>query len=130
MMADLLQQGSDFLEDQRHTHLSRPVMYARGAESVELNATVGRTVFEQADEFGIVQRTESRDYLLRAQDLILMMGAVTEPRVGDRVSEAVDGTTWIYEVMAIGGEPHYRFSDPERRTLRVHTRLISKEATP
>lgn len=128
-MADLLQQGSDFLEHQRHAHLSRPVTYARGAESVGLNATVGRTVFEQADEFGIVQRTESRDYLLRAQDLVLA-GSLTEPRVGDRISETADGTLWTYEVMAIGGEPHYRFSDPERRTLRVHTRLISKEATP
>lgn len=128
-MPDLLQQGSDFLEHQRHTHLSRPVTYARGGDSAELNATVGRTVFEQADEFGIVQRTESRDYLLRAQDLMLM-GVVTEPRIGDRVSESVDSTTWSYEVMAIGGEPHFRFSDPERRTLRVHTRLVGKEATP
>ncbi|MCB9838206.1 MAG: hypothetical protein H6813_02610 [Phycisphaeraceae bacterium] len=128
-MADLLQTGSTWLEDQRHQHMTRPVTYLRGADSVALNATVGRTVFEQQDQFGVIQRTETRDYLVRAIDLVLD-GAQTEPRVGDRIREPNGTGALLYEVMAPGGEPHFRFSDPERITLRIHTKLTGKEATP
>lgn len=128
-MADLLQRGAMFLEDQRHNHMTRPVAYQRGAESVEAQATVGRTVFEQADQFGIVHRTESRDYLIRAADLVLA-GDRALPKVGDRVRETLEDRSLIYEVMAPGTEPPFRFSDPERITLRVHTKFIGMEQTP
>jgi hypothetical protein len=136
-MADLLQRGAMFLEDQRHRHMTRPVVYQRGAESVEAQATVGRTVFEQTDQFGIVHRTESRDYLIRAADLVLA-GERTLPKVGDRVRETLEDRALIYEVMAPGtasgggggGEPPFRFSDPERITLRVHTKFIGMEQAP
>ena len=52
-MADLLEQGAAFLDDQRHKHMSRAVVYQRGAESKEVSATIGRTEFEQADEAGL-----------------------------------------------------------------------------
>jgi len=35
--------------------------------------------------------------------------------------------TFIYEVMAPGNEPPWRYSDPYRRTLRIHTKLIGAE---
>ena len=125
-MADLLEWGSAWLDGQRKTHLSRPVTYQRGAESVEVQATVGRTVFELADAYGVVERTESRDFLVLAADLVLG-GAVTLPERGDRIREAQDGKTYVYEVMAPGKEPHYRFSDVYRRTLRIHTRQVAVE---
>lgn len=128
-MADLLQQGSEFLEDQRHKHMTRPVMYLRGSDSAQVQATVGRTVFEQADQFGVVHRTETRDYLVRTQDLVLG-GAQTEPKVGDRVREPSGTAALLYEVMSIGSEPPFRFSDPDRRTLRIHTKFIGLEVTP
>lgn len=128
-MADLLQQGSNFLEDRRHTHMTRPVVYLRGGDSVELQATIGRTVFEQQDQFGVIQRTETRDYLVRAQDIVLA-GAQAEPKAGDRVREPTVTGALLYEVMSIGNEPPFRFSDPERRTLRIHTKFIGPEAMP
>lgn len=128
-MADLLQQGSAFLEGQRHKHMTRPVTYLRGGDSVELDATVGRTVFEQADQFGVVHRTETRDYLVRAEDLVLA-GAQSEPKAGDRVREPSGTGALLYEVMSIGSEPPFRFSDPERKTLRIHTKFIGLEVTP
>jgi hypothetical protein len=69
-VTDLLAQGAAWLEGQRHQHLTRTVMYERGANSVELATTIGRTEFEQADEYGVVRRTESRDFLIRTADLI------------------------------------------------------------
>lgn len=128
-MADLLQTGSTWLEDQRHQHMTRPVVYLRGGESVGLDATVGRTVFEQQDQFGSLQRTESRDYLVRASDLVLG-GAQIEPTVGDRIREPSGTSALLYEVMSPGNEPPFRFSDPERSTLRIHTKFVGLEVSP
>lgn len=125
-MTDLLAQGAAWLEDQRHKHLTRTVTYVRGAESVELSATIGRTEFEQADEYGVVRRTESRDYLVRTMDLMIGAAQVL-PKAGDRIRESEDGVTFIYEVMAPGGEPPGRYSDPNRQTLRIHTKYVARE---
>ncbi len=133
-MADLLQQGSAFLEAKRHQHMTRSVTYLRGADSVQLQATVGRTLFEQTDQFGVIQRIESRDYLVRAVDLVFVAGQQALPQVGDRIREPAGTGALIYEVMAPGAsggaEPPFRFSDPERTTLRIHTKFIGLEVLP
>ncbi len=125
-MGDLLDRGSAFLEEQRHRHMSRTVVYKRGAEAKELQATIGKTEFEQADEAGLIHRTESRDFLIRAVDLDLGAGPIL-PRAGDQVRETVGATLFVYEVNAPGGQPPFRYSDPYRRTLRIHTKHIGTE---
>lgn len=125
-MADLLQHGAAFVDGRRHTHLTRTVTYQRGAGSVDLAATVGRTVFEQADESGFIRRVESRDFLVRRTDLVLD-GSQTLPKAGDRVREPDGPQTQVYEVMAPGGEPPFRFSDPYRKVLRIHTKHVATE---
>ena len=125
-MGDLLDRGSAFLDDQRHRHLSRTVLYRRGAEEKEVQATTGRTEFEQADEAGLIHRTESRDFLIRAADLDLGAGPVL-PRAGDQVREMVGTSVFVYEVNAPGGQPPFRYSDPYRRVLRIHTKHIATE---
>jgi len=133
-VADLLQTGSTWLEDQRHQHMTRPVTYLRGADSVQLQATVGKTVFDQQDQFGVIQRTESRDYLVRAADLVFVAGEQALPQVGDRIREPSGTGALVYEVMAPGAsggsEPPFRYSDPERITLRIHTKFVGLEMTP
>ncbi len=128
-MVDLLEKGSAWLEDQRHAHMSRPVVYQCGAESVELSATVGRTVFEQVDEAGggVIHRIESRDFLVLRSDLVLA-GVQTLPQAGDRIRDRDGGGTQVYEVMAPGNEPPFRYSDPYRKTLRIHTKHVAAEA--
>lgn len=126
-MTDLLETASRWLDDQRTRHLTRPVEYRRGTDAVALAATVGRTVFEQADEYGILHRTESRDYLVLTTDLVLG-GVPTAPRAGDRIRETDGEQVFVYEVMAPGNEPPWRYSDPYRRTLRIHTRRVGTEA--
>jgi len=125
-MADLLQQGAAFLDDRRHEHLTRTVTYGRGASTVDVAATIGRTVFEQADESGFIRKVESRDFLVRRTDLVLN-GSAALPRAGDRVLEPDGSQTQVYEVMAPGGEPPFRFSDPYRNTLRIHTKHVATE---
>jgi len=127
-LADLLEEGAAFLEDQRHRHMSRAVTYQRGAQSKELLATIGRTEFEQADDAGLIHRTQSRDFLIRTADLDLGAGP-TLPLAGDRVRETVDGTVFVYEVNAPGGQPPWRYSDPFRKTLRIHTKHVDTEVS-
>ncbi|MCL4743602.1 MAG: hypothetical protein KJZ54_15515 [Phycisphaerales bacterium] len=125
-MADLLEQGAAFLDDRRQTHLTRTVTYERGASTVDLAATVGRTVFEQADESGFIRKVESRDFLVRRTDLIFD-GSALLPKAGDRVRDHDGAQTLVYEVMAPGGEPPFRYSDPYRKVLRIHTKHVATE---
>ncbi len=123
---DVLERGSAWLEDQRNRHMTRMVTYQRGGDSVDLLATIGRTEFEQADDFGVIHKIESRDYLVLTTDLVLA-GAQTLPRAGDRIRETDGAKTFVYEVMAPGNEPPFRYSDPYRRTLRIHTKHVATE---
>jgi hypothetical protein len=123
-VADLLAQGSAWLEDQRHRYLTTTVTYRRGDQNVQVQATIGRTIFRldaPSDGFGVTTRYVSRDYLIRAADLVLN-GEQTLPQRGDQIVE-LNGVT--HEVMGPGsGEPDWRFSDPQRLTLRIHTKEI------
>ena len=125
-MADLLEQSSVWLDGQRVRHLSRSVTYVRGSDSVELDAAVGKTVFEVDNGTAVLEKFESRDFLVRAGDLVLD-GQRALPERGDRVRETVAGTVYVYEVMAPGREPCWRYSDPYRRALRIHTKLVDTE---
>ncbi|MBX3404501.1 MAG: hypothetical protein KF699_13910 [Phycisphaeraceae bacterium] len=126
-MGDLLDRGSAFLDDQRHRHMSRTVVYRRGAEEKEVQVTIGRTEFEQADDAGLIHRTESRDFLIRTADLDFGSGPIL-PRAGDQVRETVGAQVFVYEVNAPGGQPPFRYSDPYRRVLRVHTKHVGTES--
>ena len=128
-MGDILDRGAAFLESQRHQHMTRTVVYRRGVDDKEVQATIGKTEFEQADDSGLIHRTESRDFLVRTADLDVGAGLIL-PRAGDQVRETVGtvgGSVFVYEVNAPGGQPPFRYSDPYRRVLRIHTKHIATE---
>ena len=90
-MGDLLDRGAAFLDAQRHQHLSRPVVYRRGTDEKEVQTTIGKTEFEQADDARLIHRVESRDFLVRAADLDLGDGPIL-PRAADGCAgSAADG---------------------------------------
>ena len=122
-MSDLLQEGLDWLEEQRREHLSRSVTYRRGSSTVDVLATAGATRFEVDDGYGLVIEQEMRDYLIATADLVLD-GEQTLPERGDEILEERDGVTYVYEVMELGAEQHYRFCDPAGKTLRIHTKHV------
>lgn len=125
-MTNLLQTGSSWLADQMKTHASVDVVYERGAEQVPVKATIGKTEFELDDGSGVVVRIQSRDYLIHAADLQLS-GSPTLPVAGDRIRETQGDKTFVYEVMAPGNEPHYRYSDTFRKLLRIHSKHVASE---
>lgn len=128
-MADLLDKASAWLEDQRVRHMTQTVVYQRGSDTVNVPATIGTTVFQVDDGAGALLRVEARDYLVRANDLVLGSTPVL-PQRGDRIRETQGTRVFVYEVVAPGDEPCWRYSDPYRRTLRVHTKQIDQETTP
>lgn len=125
-MADILETASTWLEGQRLKYRTRMVTYVQSGDEVELAATIGRTQFEVDDGYGVIERTESRDFLVTAAELVLA-GTPTLPERGDQIRETQDTTVFVYEVLAPGKEPHWRYSDPYRRTLRIHTKQIDTE---
>lgn len=125
-MADLLKVSSAWLEAQRKAHAASAITYCRGALSVIVQATVGATTFEVDSGHGVIERIESRDFLITAADLVLD-GAEVLPQRGDQVKELIGSTVVIYEVMAPGEEPPWRYSDQWRKTLRVHTKYVDVE---
>lgn len=97
------------------------VTYTRGAQSVSLTAWLGRTQFARLGgpgAQGAAVEWGDRDYLFATADLRL-----GEPEVGDRLTEA--GSGLVYEVCTPDtGEPGWRYSDPSRTVIRVHTRRV------
>ena len=119
---DLLRDGFDWLDRQRERFLARTIRYRRGALEAEQLATIGRTVFRLDVGMGVTERIEARDYLISAASFSFGV-----PARGDRISEDADGRRHTYEVLAPGGEPPWRWSDPHRRCLRIHTKYLSTE---
>ena len=126
-MADLLEAGQQWLAEQLQEHASRSVNFRRGAETIVVQATIGRTLLKLEDGYGGVQmQWTDRDFLIPAADLVLGGFTVT-PQRGDRITDTVGAVTSVFEVMAYGGEPPWRYSDPFGNLLRIHTKFIGTE---
>ncbi len=119
-MPDLLQTGIAWMAGQLNAHASHAVTYSRGGDSVSLLATIGNTEFEHVDEYGVVHKIESRDYLIIAADLVLDESEVL-PATGDKVT---DGDS-VYEVSPMGTDAPYKFVGGHTIQIRIHTKRIN-----
>jgi len=118
---NLLTTGSDWLADTLKDHAGTAVTYYRGALSVDLTATVGQSERDVEGADGVLITAESHDFLILTADLILG-GQQVEPAPGDLIRETAGGTTYVWEVLPIGGVPCWRYSDPDRKAIRIHTK--------
>ena len=119
-MSDLLQQAATWLDGMRQAHLSRPVTYRRGETELELQATFGRTEYEVEDGYGLRVAAQVTDFLVSAADLLPTFG---EPEAGDEIVT----TGAVFEVMPLAGQGHWRWTDPHRTAMRIHSRQIDEE---
>lgn len=120
-MADFLERGSRWLEEQRTKHCTRDVTYVRGVDSVVVRATIGRTEFKTDDGESVRIEFTDRDFLILAADLALA-GNPMLPERGDKIRETGETLIHVFEVM------DWRFSDPYRQTLRIETKLVATES--
>ena len=122
-MSDLLKNGQEWLATKLTNHASREVVYRRGQLGATLQATIGRSMYDQDDDEGIITRSQVRDFLIDTRSLLASIIG-TLPRRGDTIVEIDGDQTFIFEVMALGGDPPWRYSDPFRLKLRIHTKQI------
>ena len=101
----------------------KTVTYLRGQTQKEITATLGRTVFTVDNGYGLFERVESRDYLVGVEEL----AGFGIPLRGDRVRETIGDSIHVFEVLAPGNEPHFRYSDPYRTVYRIHTKHVGTE---
>ena len=124
-MTDLLSIGGAWLQGKRRAHMARTVTYKRGASTATIsNATVGETVFRIDTGYGVFERHETRDYIVAVSDL----GALSPPQRGDQIREVIDGVTEIFEVMAPGAEPDWKYHDLDHSELRIHTKHVGSDS--
>jgi hypothetical protein len=127
-MSDLLKKGQEWLSSKLTQHASREIVYRRGELGVSLKATIGRSLYDQDDGEGIVTRSQVRDFLIDTLSLLdSIIGSL--PRRGDTIVEIDGNATFIFEVMALGGDPPWRYSDPFRLKLRIHTKQIESHTS-
>lgn len=123
---DLLAKSAAWLEKTRTKFAAQDVHFLRGDSAVVCRATIGRSVFDQTGDDGMVHRTETRDYLILATAL-LVDDVPDVPRPGDQIVEAGLEDGFVYEVMAPPSEPCWRWSDQYRLTYRIHTKYVGRK---
>lgn len=117
----LLTDGENWLADLFTESESVSVTYTRGPHSITVAATRGRTDVPTFDSRGMETVYHSADYLIDAELLDFGEGT-TEPEEDDAIS---DGSN-TYRVSKIPGAECFRYSSPDRITLRIHTKLINR----
>lgn len=122
-MADLLATGAAWLHARLAASAAHPVIYRRGAQTVQVDATVGRTPFRIIED-GVSLRVDTRDFMIDAEALALF----GLPARADQIDETINGVTVTYEIYGPGGEPEWRWSGPDRTRFRIHTQRISEQA--
>ncbi len=123
---NMLETGAAWLALQLKTHAGKAIEYRRGEQKAALVATLGKSAFMVERTGGLFERIESRDYLIAPADLDFGLGPVL-PAKGDVVAELIGAGVYLYEVFSPGNEPPYKFCDPGRNFLRVHTKFLEQE---
>jgi hypothetical protein len=124
-MPDLLMAGMQWLNGRHEAAVSQPIVYRRGKNSVNLNATVGNVNMNLAAEFGGTQlRTTDKDFILNDPTKLVICGEQTVPKVGDLIEMVENGNTSRYGVRPPSeGEPEYSWDDM-RTSLRINTKFL------
>ncbi len=129
-MADLLRKGADWLAGKLQSHAGELVVYRRGVLSVEVTASVGKTLLKLNDGVGGVRMEwTDADFIIPAA-LLILGGSAVLPARGDKIIRTLKGKVLTYEPMASGGEPPWRWSDGYQTLLRVHTKQVKTEVAP
>ena len=113
----MLNQGLDWLEQRLLGFCSSPVEYRKDEDNQTINAVFGKTDYESEDENGISVGGFVWDFLIDAETLGL------EPAVGDLI--IIHGRQ--FEVMKLSGQGCWRWTGPNRKTYRIHTRDIGDD---
>ena len=122
-MADMLARATTRLQALQQRSAATAITYRRGRASLAFSATRGTSTFTDQDDMGIITIVTS-DFIFPVS-LIQALDAtasLVEPKAGDVIEIAGQGS---FQVLGSDNEPPFRYSDPARTQVRVHTKQIS-----
>jgi hypothetical protein len=120
-MPDMLSDAAAWLDGMRSAHMSHFVSYTRGNTTQPCLATVTQSTFESQTDSGVVERWESRDFIVSYDEL-----PFPTPHRGDKIVETMNGASVTYEVCAPRGAPVWQWADPHRNAVRIHTKAVGE----
>lgn len=134
-MPDMMGRAMTWLSRKRRQFLARPVLYERCDDQGEIlwQLTVP-AVLGGADATGEASVEPVRidaadlDFLIAARDL-RYDGEPVEPTTDDRIYSYTNGRAHAYEILPRGNTP-WRWSDPQKTNIRIHTRLVDDSPAP
>ena len=108
----MLESGMAWLGAELDRCASTEVEYETSSGTYAVRAVVGRSAFETDGEYGQTVRIETIDFILPPH-------AIPHPPVrGDTIR--FRGSS--YEVIQPAGEPEWRWTEPHRTAMRIHTK--------
>ena len=116
-MTNMLNNGLDWLEQMMLSSCSDPVQYRRDGDVLSIAALFGKTDIEVEDATGISVGSFIWDFLIDGATLGLV------PQAGDVI--VVNGRQ--YEVMTMPGQGCWRWTGPNQKTYRIHTKDIGND---
>jgi hypothetical protein len=119
---NVLEQGSEWLNDQMRSHASSLVIYRRGSNQVDILAEKGKTEFRVTQNDMLID-VVSKDFLVSAAELVLG-GERVIPQKYDIIVETIDGQETYFEVYPFGMEQPYRPCDSFGHRVRIHCRKV------
>ena len=123
-MPDMLRSGVAWLAAEMKSSASTTCAYKRGANTSQVAAAIGSSMFESQNQSGVVESWEARDYIVQTADL-----PYGEPQRGDMIIEELDGVSTFYEVVTPRGVPLFHYADPFRTMVRIHTKQVDRDVT-
>jgi hypothetical protein len=119
-MTNLLATGVDWMLTQLGGAASSEYTYRRGAVSVTLSMTKGKTDYVAQDDAGnTVAEVTDATFIVRSS-LLVFNEEIVEPKSGD----IIEGTEGDYEVMQRGPALPPYTKDASGQLLRIHAKLI------
>lgn len=116
-----IQAGADHLKKRGPEVEGVAVTYRRGASSLAMFAVLGSSLLRVTENNGTVHTVRTdRDVLISRAD----MGAFSLPIEGDKIDIVFGAITERFTVAPIGSEPAWRFRDPGKTLLRIHTKSL------
>ncbi len=114
---DLLSIGGGFLRDKLKAYASVEVTLIRGDQSIQVRATRGLNNWNAGGADQNIMEVQLRDFIMDASQF----AEFGLPREFDQIQD--QDTTYV--LLPINGEQYYRFSDPGRTMIRVHSKAIT-----
>jgi hypothetical protein len=124
-MTDLLQGAALWLQGQLKANASQPLSYTRGANRVAVQGSPTDSLLALSEDFdGRVERTDA-DFVIATADLVAAFAALAVTFATPQRGDTVTWGTQVYQVLAPGNEPPWRWQDPYHVMIRVHGKRLT-----